>query len=307
MNKKIILCLFVLLLTVTLTGCGTKKEEQNNNNNNNQQQEENNNQEKEQEYTIVDKTESMDDFVCLEALQQFYEDDNYRYSYSCIKSDYVVVKYKDGTEITVKDALASKKITISDLDKFNIKYYKEEKNNNPNDDDVIIDPEEYEEDDHREEGTITVEKVINCDGCVYAYFSAEGDEAKKLGSTLTPSEYTTDINNLKTAGNRQRHNFFGLILDGNTISRAYACILKDNKIYCIEGSTNGAYHNSNIAILNQVFNSDQCRTISDGNTYTCSDGSYNGDTKTNGYASMHYETSCTIYSTDSNAGKLICH
>ena len=89
MNKKIILCLLVLLLTITLTGCGTKKEEQNNNNNNN-------NQHEEKEYTIVDKTESMDDFICLEALQQFYEDDNYTYSYSCIKSDYIVVIYKDG-------------------------------------------------------------------------------------------------------------------------------------------------------------------------------------------------------------------
>ena len=129
-----------------------------------------------------------------------------------------------------------------------------------------------------------------------------------VGSTISVSDYTTDINNLKTQGGKQRHNFFGLVLSGNTISRAYACILKDNKIYCIEGSTNGAYHNSNIAILNQIFTSGQCRTISDGHTYTCTDGSYNGDTKTNGYTSLHYETSCTIYGGDSgNAGKLICH
>ena len=98
------------------------------------------------------------------------------------------------------------------------------------------------------------------------------------------------------------------MLNGNTISRAYACILKNNKIYCIEGSSNGAHHNSNIGVLNQVFTSEQCKTISDGHTYTCTDGSYNGDTKTNGYTSLHYETSCTIYGGDSgNAGKLICH
>ena len=182
-------------------------------------------------------------------------------------------------------------------------------NNNPSDD-VIVDDEiiDVDDEDNTPPGeTVTVSQVINCDGCVYAYFSSEGDNAKKLGDTVTDGEYTTDINTLKTSGGKQRHNFFGLVLSGNTISRAYACILKDNKIYCLEGSTNGAYHNSNIAILNQVFNGDQCRTISDGNTYTCSDGSYNGDSKTNGYTSMHYETSCTIYSTDSNAGKLICH
>ena len=182
--------------------------------------------------------------------------------------------------------------------------------NNNSSDDVIVDDEilDVDDEDNTPPGeTVTVSQVINCDGCVYAYFSAEGDNAKKLGDSVTDGEYTTDVNTIKTSGGKQRHNFFGLVLSGNTISRAYACILKDNKIYCLEGSTNGAYHDSNVAILNQIFNSNQCKTISDGNTYTCSDGSYNGDSKKNGYTSMHYETSCTIYSTDSNAGKLICH
>ena len=96
-------------------------------------------------------------------------------------------------------------------------------------------------------------------------------------------------------------------LSGTTISRAYACIYKNNKIYCIEGSTNGAYFSNNIAILNQIFTAGQCKTISAGHTYTCTDGNYNGDTITTGYTSLHYETSCTIYGSDSNTGKLICH
>ncbi|MBQ6286003.1 MAG: hypothetical protein IJK67_06850 [Bacilli bacterium] len=189
-------------------------------------------------------------------------------------------------------------------------------NNNTSDDNntsnsIIMDDEIIDIDDEDNapigDGHIDVKEVINCDGCVYAYFSDEGDKAKTLGSTLSSNEYTTDINNLKTSGGKQRHNFFGLVLSGNTISRAYACILKDDKIYCIEGSTNGAYHNSNISILNKIFASSQCKTISDGHTYTCTDGSYNGDTKTNGYTSLHYETSCTIYGSNSNTGKLICH
>ena len=183
-------------------------------------------------------------------------------------------------------------------------------NTNTNDS-VIVDDEIIDIDDTDNgpinEGTVVVDEVINCDGCVFAYFSDEGDKAKRLGSTLSASEYTNDIRTLKTSGGKQRHNFFGLVLSGNTISRAYACILKDNKIYCIEGSTNGAYHNSNIGVLNQIFTGSQCRTISDGHTYTCTDGSYNGDTKTNGYTSLHYETSCTIYGSESNTGKLICH
>ena len=187
----------------------------------------------------------------------------------------------------------------------------EDINNNEVDDIIIVDDEIIEFDDEEntpiDEESVLVEEVINCDGCVYAYFSDEGDKAKTLGSTLSSSEYTKDINTIKTAGGKQRHNFFGLILSGNTISRAYSCILKENKIYCIEGSTNGAYHTSNIAILNKIFTSDQCKTISNGHTYTCTDGNYNGDTQTTGYTSLHYETSCTIYGADANTGKLICH
>lgn len=184
-------------------------------------------------------------------------------------------------------------------------------NKSVNNNTSIVDDEmiEFDDEDNRpiNDKSVVVEEVINCDGCVYAYFSDEGDKAKSLGSTLSPNEYTKDINNLKTPGGKQRHNFFGLVLSGNTISRAYACILKDNKIYCIEGSTNGAYHESNIAILNKIFTSDQCRTISSGHTYTCTDGSYNGDTQTSGYTSLHYETSCTIYGANASTGKLICH
>jgi len=236
MKKRIILCLFSLLLLLSVTGCGTKEDDSDKDNNRTHEKENSIKKEKEKE---------------------------------------------------------------------------EKKENNQNnsivDDDEIIDIDDEENKPPIQNDRVTVEKVINCDGCVFAYFSAEGDKAKKLGDTVTADEYTTDINSLKTSGGKQRHNFFGLVLSGNTISKAYACILKDNKIYCIEGSTNGAYHNSNIAILNQIFTNGQCKTISDGNTYTCTDGSYNGDTKTNGYTSLHYETSCTIYGANSNTGKLICH
>ena len=188
---------------------------------------------------------------------------------------------------------------------------KENKQQNNSNGNISIDDEiiEIDDEDNKpvEGGRITVEEVINCEGCVYAYFSDEGESAKKLGDTLSDDEYTTDINDIRTAGNKQRHNFFGLVLSGNTISKAYSCILKDNKIYCIQGSTDGAYHTNNIGVLNQIFTADQCKTLSDGNNYWCSDGDYNGNSKTSGYTALHYETSCTIYGADSNTGKLICH
>jgi len=60
-----------------------------------------------------------------DALEKFYSDDTYLYSFPSIRSSVVIVYYKDGTEQTVKDALAEGKIKISDLDWFGIQYYKD--------------------------------------------------------------------------------------------------------------------------------------------------------------------------------------
>ena len=71
-----------------------------------------------------------DNLSCDTALEKFYQDEKYTYSYNCIKSNYVIVKYNDGSEETVKDALQNNRITIQDLDRFNIKYIKDEIENN---------------------------------------------------------------------------------------------------------------------------------------------------------------------------------
>lgn len=78
------------------------------------------------EYKIIDKVleESM---MCAEALELFYQDEEYSYYFSCMKSSNIIVKYNDGIEIPVKQALKENKITIKDLDRFNIAYYKEKK------------------------------------------------------------------------------------------------------------------------------------------------------------------------------------
>jgi hypothetical protein len=62
-----------------------------------------------------------------EALERFYSDDKYDYYFPTIRNYVVIVYFKDGTEQTVKDALADGKITITDLDRFNIGYYREPK------------------------------------------------------------------------------------------------------------------------------------------------------------------------------------
>ena len=205
-------------------------------------------------------------------------------------------------------ACGKKEETKKSANESNIKTPDKKEEKQEDNDDIIIDDEISEFDDKDNlppEGSVVVKEVINCDGCVYAYF--DDDNVKTLGGTISDSEYTTDINNLKTGGGKQRHNFFGLVLNGNTISKAYACILKDSKIYCLQGSTDGSYFESNKAILNQIYTADQCKTISAGNTYTCTDGNYNGDTKTTGYTSMLYETGCTIYGSEARTGQLVCH
>lgn len=77
--------------------------------------------------TIVDQTTEIEKFVCAEALEQFYEDDNYDYFFNCIKGKYVVVLYETGEEETVESALKNGNIKIADLDFYNIDYLKYEK------------------------------------------------------------------------------------------------------------------------------------------------------------------------------------
>lgn len=57
--------------------------------------------------------------------EPFYEDDVYVYIFGNPQSDYTVVKYSDGSEQKLVDALREGNIKITDLDTFGIKYYSE--------------------------------------------------------------------------------------------------------------------------------------------------------------------------------------
>ena len=79
---------------------------------------------------IVDTTKNKLNFSCTEALERFYIDDKYEYYFNCMKGKYVIVKYENGFEESVSNALKYGTIKISDLDKYNIDYIKYEKQNN---------------------------------------------------------------------------------------------------------------------------------------------------------------------------------
>ena len=71
---------------------------------------------------IVDESKEQ---ILETAFEEFYRDDTYCYTFSSRKSSFVIVYYNNGTKETVKEALKKGKIKLSDLDKWNIRYYKD--------------------------------------------------------------------------------------------------------------------------------------------------------------------------------------
>lgn len=81
------------------------------------------------ENKIVSIKNISEDEMCADVLEEFYEDDNYAYYWSCVMDDYIIVEYENGSKQKVSEALKNKTITINDLDSFNIHYIKYSKNN----------------------------------------------------------------------------------------------------------------------------------------------------------------------------------
>ncbi len=172
-----------------------------------------------------------------------------------------------------------------------------ETKNNDNDDvidandDEIID---YDGDDNYEDPyACTKDKgvtfeLINCQNCVFAFFNDD----KTWGSVV--SDYTKDYTALKDKYGCQRRRFLGFILDsGNRIQNAYTCGIKNNKVFCIEGSPSA--YETNVKILQSVYSASECKYIANGKTYTCTDGDLNADTRADGQAIVHYDENCHIF------------
>ena len=73
---------------------------------------------------IVDATKNSD-IDTPDAVEPFYSDGEYTYFFSSIKSQYITVYYSNSESENIVDALDSGRIDISELDRFNISYYKE--------------------------------------------------------------------------------------------------------------------------------------------------------------------------------------
>lgn len=65
--------------------------------------------------------------TCDTVLEKIFEDYENEYYLSCIKSNYIIVKYENGYEEDIKEALKSRRVSIKDLATFNIHYIVEAK------------------------------------------------------------------------------------------------------------------------------------------------------------------------------------
>ena len=71
---------------------------------------------------IIDAT-----FSCAQTKEKFYEDDKHIYSFPCVKSSSVYVKFENGNKMLVTDALNSEKVTIEELINIGLEVHIEDK------------------------------------------------------------------------------------------------------------------------------------------------------------------------------------
>lgn len=85
---------------------------------------------------IEDKTQKQN-IACAEQEELFYEDNENEYCFDCIKSQYIIVSYKNGYKEDVKSALKNNNIKIGDLDNFGIYYTVNKKQNGVREEDIF--------------------------------------------------------------------------------------------------------------------------------------------------------------------------
>lgn len=74
------------------------------------------------EIEIIDAT-----YSCSTVAETFYEDDEYVYSFPCVKSSSIFVKFENGNKMLVVDALEQNKVTIDELLDAGLEVYKNKK------------------------------------------------------------------------------------------------------------------------------------------------------------------------------------
>jgi len=111
-----------------------------------------------------------------------------------------------------------------------------------------------------------------CPDCVYRFSSTEkyiynstNSQRTDENSKLTTEEYTTDYTTIN------KDYFLGYVIDDNGyILKSYACGKEDNKYFCLESTSDGSKHNSNLRIMNEIFGTVNEYNVSLGSTVQAS-------------------------------------
>ncbi|MBQ8892003.1 MAG: hypothetical protein IJ068_03975, partial [Bacilli bacterium] len=99
-----------------------------------------------------------------------------------------------------------------------------------------------------------------CPGCIFNGSSPLYYVTQDLSEEQITSEFTSDYTSLNST------NFIGVILEGNIITRAFACGIENGEAFCLEGMDTSKYSN-NIDILNHFFPG--CNADSSSSEATC--------------------------------------
>ena len=134
--------------------------------------------------------------ICIDGIDYFYEDENYRYYFTCLKSNYIIVNIND-KEYMLKDALENGIITIKDIEN-KIELKKENKKENKVTNDIKLIKE-------NNKCSTKVEKIYTYNKIEYYYDCSDhiytleiGNENISLCKALESGKVT--INKLKELG-----------------------------------------------------------------------------------------------------------
>jgi hypothetical protein len=171
--------------------------------------------------------------------------------------DYIIysVTYSDGKEIALNQLLEKaddSEHPTKDTLKIRIEYSRSVTNTEVNDqEDTLTYTMSYGlKFGQADENAVEVRYPCPGPKCVYAYYTEEKNYAENA-STLTG--YTSDYTELLDENDEPRKVFLGHRLDKDgKIARGFACGIKDDNVYCIEGTADGSQYSKNTAIAHTV-------------------------------------------------------
>ena len=131
-----------------------------------------------------------------------------------------------------------------------------------------------------------VKPIDSCIGCKFLYLSNKNIYTAWNTENINPTVLTNITDNYKDVINTSGKNYFlGVKLNSdNQITNGYACGVKDNVPFCIEGTIDGSKYLSNQAILqSEKLWNNTCDVYYDEPNYTgCSASEFFADTSSNG-------------------------